>query len=230
MKNQYFGDINDFRKYGLLRILSSEGAMKLGICWMLTPDVNSRDGLKRSHLEVRDERDNADPELLQLLKNCKCDVVEAEAKGLFRSTSFWRKILADDRNLRIQYFQDMLQEFRGVDLIFFDPDNGMEVKSRLYGRRNSSKYLYWSELKAAFETGSSVLVYQHFCREKRDNFIDRLSQRFYEETQAGKIISFRTPHVVFFLAVQDKHLGQLASLTTGLQRWGKQFTTKEHRF
>ena len=32
MKDQYFGDINDYRKYGLLRpIIASSG-------WMLTPD------------------------------------------------------------------------------------------------------------------------------------------------------------------------------------------------
>jgi hypothetical protein len=38
MKNQYFGDINDYRKYGLLRILSDEGSMRTGVCWMLTRD------------------------------------------------------------------------------------------------------------------------------------------------------------------------------------------------
>ena len=38
MKNQYFGDINDYRKYGLLRILSTYGPIKTAVCWMLTPD------------------------------------------------------------------------------------------------------------------------------------------------------------------------------------------------
>jgi hypothetical protein len=44
----------------------------------------------------------------------------------------------------------MLARFRGTDLIFFDPDNGMEVGSRPWGRRDSCKYLYWRELVRAY--------------------------------------------------------------------------------
>jgi hypothetical protein len=51
MKNQYFGDTNDFRKYGLLRILQSRGNGRLLIAWMLTPDDGSRDGGFRSYLQ-----------------------------------------------------------------------------------------------------------------------------------------------------------------------------------
>ena len=36
MKNQYFGDVNDYRKYGLLRLLGRAGKVKIGVCWMLT--------------------------------------------------------------------------------------------------------------------------------------------------------------------------------------------------
>jgi hypothetical protein len=38
VKNQYLGDINDYRKYGLLRALTNGGEIKTAICWMLTPD------------------------------------------------------------------------------------------------------------------------------------------------------------------------------------------------
>jgi len=37
MKNQYFGDINDYRKYGLLRLLTDGGDIRTAVCWMLTP-------------------------------------------------------------------------------------------------------------------------------------------------------------------------------------------------
>ena len=50
MKNQYFGDINDYRKYGLLRTLQSTGSGRLLVAWMLTPDDGSRDGGFRSYL------------------------------------------------------------------------------------------------------------------------------------------------------------------------------------
>ncbi len=43
MKNQYFGDINDYRKYGLLRAIQSKGEARLLVAWMLTENDGSRD-------------------------------------------------------------------------------------------------------------------------------------------------------------------------------------------
>lgn len=37
MKNQYFGDVGDFGKYGLLTALASN-EIKLGVNWYLTQD------------------------------------------------------------------------------------------------------------------------------------------------------------------------------------------------
>ena len=46
MKNQYFGDGNDYFKYDLLIFLAEElsGIKKLSIVWMLTEDDGSKDG------------------------------------------------------------------------------------------------------------------------------------------------------------------------------------------
>ncbi len=44
MKNQYFGDINDYRKCGLLRLLTGRGSLSTAICWMLAPNDRSPDG------------------------------------------------------------------------------------------------------------------------------------------------------------------------------------------
>src|SRR5437763_13247908 len=49
MKNQYYGDINDYRKYGLLRLCIDAG-WRVGECWMLTPDDGGVDGRKTSYL------------------------------------------------------------------------------------------------------------------------------------------------------------------------------------
>jgi hypothetical protein len=48
MKNQYFGDINDFRKYGLLNVIANVTKQRIGVCWMLTEDDGIRDENKRS--------------------------------------------------------------------------------------------------------------------------------------------------------------------------------------
>jgi hypothetical protein len=56
----------------------------------------------------------------------------------------------------------MKREFSGRDLVFFDPDNGIEVLSKPCGGRDSSKYVYWDELQETYRSGQSVLVYQIF--------------------------------------------------------------------
>ncbi len=44
MKDQYFGDVNDFLKYGLLRALVARDKLSLGVSWMLTPSNGGTDG------------------------------------------------------------------------------------------------------------------------------------------------------------------------------------------
>lgn len=43
VKNQYFSDINDYRKYGLLRLLTSGGKLKTAVCWILMPEGKPTD-------------------------------------------------------------------------------------------------------------------------------------------------------------------------------------------
>ena len=44
MKNQYFGDINDYRKYGLLLLLTNGEEIKTAVCWMPTAEDGPIDG------------------------------------------------------------------------------------------------------------------------------------------------------------------------------------------
>jgi hypothetical protein len=44
VKNQCFRDINDYRKYGLLRVLTNRGGARTAVCWMFTPDDGRGDG------------------------------------------------------------------------------------------------------------------------------------------------------------------------------------------
>src|SRR3954464_1849408 len=70
MKNQYFGDVNDYRKYGLLRSLVLADGLRIGVCWMLTPDDHRPDGEKTKYLNPRSERNwrSLDPILYEFLQ------------------------------------------------------------------------------------------------------------------------------------------------------------------
>lgn len=70
MKNQYFADVNDYRKYGLLRTLTSCGQLQAGVGWMLTHDDGGSDGRFFNYLEEPDQWRQHDSELFDQLKAC----------------------------------------------------------------------------------------------------------------------------------------------------------------
>jgi hypothetical protein len=69
MKNQYVGDINDYRKYGLLRLLSGNESLSTAICWMLTVNDERTDGKFIDYLSNSSEWRDYDPELFDVLQN-----------------------------------------------------------------------------------------------------------------------------------------------------------------
>ena len=228
MKNQYFGDVNDYRKYGLLRVLQAVGGGKLLVAWMLTPNDASRDGLLRSYLSNAERWRHHDPQLFDGLRDLlQHDAVPAvsriERSGLLPGAAYHSAMVPDAALDRAAWREDLFAAARGADLVFLDPDNGFEVASRPVGRSRSSKFVTWCEVEALWTLGCSVLVYQHFRREARDAFARRLALELGERTGATYVEAFRTPHVLFLLALQDRHVeryGPWAGLLSS--RWAGQ--------
>jgi hypothetical protein len=234
MKNQYFGDINDYRKYGLLRLLSGGGEIMTAVCWMLTPDDGRTDGRHTKYLEQPAKWRKFDPPLFDHLRQLVLgqnlrDVRSAETPAILPSCRFAPGLLPDDAEGRGRYFQAFKDIARGCDLIFFDPDNGIEVKSKPCGRKDSSKYVYWQELVEAFDAGHSLLIYQHFPRVKRESFIDRVGRELVEKTGTQEVFSFRTPRVLFLIAPQRRHeeFFQVRSQRVA-KIWGSQMKVTKH--
>lgn len=209
MKNQYFGDINDYLKYALLRALSGRGEFRTLVAWMLTHDDGGRDGRKLDYLKSPARYRHLDPEVFDFLETASTlggrGVGLIEASGLLPNSRFQPDFLTDDETSRQGYFIDLVERYPHADWVFFDPDNGLEVNSRLPGRRDYSKYLASSEAAYAYRSGLSVLVYQHFPHEARDSFIVRTRDRLLAETGAPEALVFVTPNVGFFLLPQERH-------------------------
>jgi hypothetical protein len=170
MKNQYFGDINDYRKYGLLRAVIHATGLRVLVAWMLTPDDDGTDGKFISYLEKPERWPRYDPELFYgikklLINNTKRNVALIEQTDLLPHAVYFSDYVPDRAADRMSWFNSLIRTARESDIVFLDPDNGLEVKSVLYGRKNSSKYLFWRELKALWSEGKSLLIYQHFPRE-----------------------------------------------------------------
>jgi hypothetical protein len=214
VKHQYVGDINDYRKYALLRSLSAGGANLIGVCWMLTPSDGRSDGNKLAYLDQPDRHRHFDPELFDILAHAASGpdrrrLQTIEDSGAIPGATYFNETLPDDLPNRVAYMERCASQFRNAELIFFDPDNGLEV-SLPKGRQNSSKYLYLDEVAAFYEAGKSLLIYQHFPRVERKAFLASCTERLRGVAPGCAMWAFTTAHVVFFLLIQPESPARLS--------------------
>jgi hypothetical protein len=234
VKNQYFGDINDFKKYGLMRALSNHGEIRTVACWMLTPDDGRGDGSRIGYLSKPEEWRTLDPQLFDHLREWVLtrgvrDVRAAETSAILPNCGFAPGVLSDDAGERSRYFEGCLDIARSCELAFFDPDNGIQVKSTLYGRRGSSKYLYWHEIERFWGGGYSLLIYQHFPRVPRDPYIESRARELIRRTGAPEVTSFRTSSVVFLLVPQEDRVEFFRGRSRVVDEvWGQQMQVAHH--
>jgi hypothetical protein len=226
MKHQYFGDENDYRKYGLIRALTGAGSLSVGVCWMLTPDDGRSDGRFTGYLQQPAHRRH-DPPLYDALSSAMATGVRhldhVSRFDLLPGARFHSAIVPDQHNERTAYFQSAMMELAGADLIFFDPDNGIEVPSMPRGRRQSSKFVFWDEIRAAYGAGHSVLLYQHYPRQARVTYVARMVAALREKTGASDVRTFSTNRVLFLLAAQERHV---QALTLGAQAVGRSWQSQ----
>ncbi|MFC1600834.1 TIGR04076 family protein [Candidatus Sumerlaeota bacterium] len=236
MKNQYFGDINDYRKYGLLRILTDWGRTRLAVSWMLTPDDSRTDGSSIGYLDSPEKYASFDPDLFSALQNAlhvqrQRDIHLAERAGILPNAKYYDQLLSESLNGRSNYFESFWKLAEGSELVFFDPDNGLEVKSTPKGRKGSERYLYWDELNAANSRGYSVLIYQHFPRQNHASFISHTADEINSHTGSQTVFSFSTPKVVFFLLTAANTEGFFAERAgKAASAWGDQIKVKKHEY
>jgi hypothetical protein len=232
MKHQYFDDINDYRKYGLLRLLATVGGFKLGITWMLTPADGRPDGGKTDYLGQPGRWRVHDPDLFDHLAGTlqgggERRVGTLEGSNLIPGARYHSDILEDGVAARAAYMKTMLNRFQGLDIVFFDSDNGLEVKSCPLGRKGSSKFPACSEAATTFAMGTSLPVFQHYCRIERSAFARNQVQRRADSTGAKDIITVSTAHVLFLLVLHPGHvLAALRAIEALDKGWPGQFQMK----
>ena len=228
MKDQYFGDINDYRKYGLLRAIGRASEFRMLVAWMLTSDDGSTDGKFISYLGDPGKWSRHDPDLflnIRALLSCNQQrrVSLIEGTELLPKAEYFSAHVPESALSRNAWFGALAQRAEGRDFIFLDPDNGLEVKSKPYGTKDSSKFLYWREIQALWATGKSLLIYQHFIREKRRDFIERTLTTLARHTPGSLVEAFSTPHVVFLMALQpDHHQFHQAIVNAVQDNWAEQ--------
>ncbi len=205
MKDRYFGDVHDYVKYALLRQLTAAERVPVTICWMLTDDDGGKDGRRTRYLHEPAKWRAAEPRVFdflhgQVLEGNHRSVKTVERSDVLPHCRFYSRMLTDNPDQRQSYFDDFLEFARHSELVFFDPDNGVEVKSIKYGHASSAKYLYWQEIERTCRAGHSLMVYQHFPPQPRSPLVRRVARKLLRSSGAPVVYAIRTSTVAFFLA------------------------------
>lgn len=192
MKVQYFGDVNDYGKFALLRLLSEVGQFNIGVCWMLTEDDGSGQGNKWNYLKQPKKWLTFDPAMFDALASIPAaptinDLRRVEAEALVPSATFFNEFTPNSRLGRDAFHAQCMAAFVDRNLVFLDPDNGLEVKIPK-GRKRSSKYAYLDEITDHYGAGRSILLYQNYPRHiSREACVTAKSSRLRTQLQGASI-------------------------------------------
>ena len=142
MKDQYVGDIGDYPKLGLLRVIEKAG-FSIGVNWYLTAPDGGKDGRKAGYLNKA--CDTPDTVLFNALQGIRKErSIEAiEKSNLLTNTKYFNEEL--DSVYRKSWHEKAILHLCGQDIIFLDPDNGFEVKSVNPHFLNGNKYITYDE-------------------------------------------------------------------------------------
>jgi hypothetical protein len=226
VKVQYFGDVNDYRKFALLRLLADIGKFKIGVCWMLTEADGSGQGAKRGFLKQPKVWSAYDPALFDALAKTPAtphlsDLQRIEADGIVPDATFFNEATPDKLAERQAFHARCMTTFVDSDLVFFDPDNGLEVKSVPKGRKRSNKYLFLDEIADHYAAGRSVLVYQHLGHNlPRKAFAEEKAAKLWGVLPGASMLAFDTAHVVFLLAARPEHAKRVVAAAAESERDG----------
>lgn len=174
----------------------------------MTKDDDTRNGNLISYLDNPNKwaiHDRLLYEKLRSLVLVDRQVKLFEDAGLLEGANYFSDEVPNSAPARNDWFSSLLNRTDEVDIVFLDPDNGLEIKSKPYGTKNSSKFVYWHEIESLWSSGKSLLIYQHFVREKRIDFIGRMLETLSTKTPGSLVAAFSTSNVVFLMALQQDH-------------------------
>lgn len=235
MQHRYTGDVGDFGKFGLLRKLcNGRPALKLGVVWYLTDSGNETkaDGKHVRYLEgvchsaLQKRFRSCDTELYDALRRLLIDadgkvaaerrlITTIEGGGVLPDgTVFFSETLTDEEGTsRSEWLGRALEKTDKVEVIFIDPDNGIQTQSR---RTMGPKHALWSEIEAFARRGQTVVVYHHLNRSVPHEEQIRLLHREFQKRMPNGFETFyvvfrRGTRRVFFVAAAPLHRNVVAS-------------------
>jgi hypothetical protein len=254
MQDRYVGDVGDFGKYGLLWILSGmegENRLSLGVVWYLYPnESHNADGKHIGYLRDADPafRD-CDSRLYDKLRallfddlglievNRNLGAIES-AEILPQGTVFYSLPLAyqgglsfpSRLSLRREWFANATAKTESVDLVFLDPDNGIECVSVTRTNNKGPKYVFWDDLDAFVGRDQSLIVYHHLNRNgshssQVEAMRRSMNERFGHGFETSAIIYKRGSGRAYFIIASPQHKELLSQRLSKMRMssWSRHF-------
>ncbi len=138
---------------------------------------------------------------------------------LVPGATFFNEFVPNSRTERDSYHTRCMAAFADRDLVFFDPDNGLEVKSATGKKR--SKHVLLDEVADHYAGGRSVLFYQHLGQTlPRSAFVEEKAAKLRAVLPGASMSAFDTPHVVFLLAARPEHAKRVFAAAAESERDG----------
>ena len=249
MQDRYAGDVGDFGKLGLLRHLTAgTPPLRLGVLWYRVHDEShNNDGRHTSYL-TSDAKQHADlracdpalaSALARLVASGQRSIADLErAASLPPGTRFHSTTLdlsdtpvADRPSTREDWFTSALTAVQGTDVVFLDPDNGLEARSATEGQAKIVKYAHYADLEALRAAGHSLVVYHHLGRtggtypEQVATLRDTLAQRLGLPHLAAALTFRKGSARTFFIIPAPAHEHALGQRLEALaeSRWAAVF-------
>lgn len=180
MQHKFVGDIGDYIKLALLRQLSP--GYDLGVVWWRFPDeLDLSDGRHVDYLSKEDWR-KLDPPLFdhlqKIVREGRRDLTALQ-EGNLLNARFYDEEVPQPILERVKWLEQALTTVQDCNLVFLDPDNGLEPRTYTAGRKKAGKSVAYAELSAFQLSGRAVIVYHHQTRAKGGHLeeIQALSER-----------------------------------------------------
>lgn len=226
MQEQNVANRHDYRKYALLRALSDEGRNRIGICWMLRPSDGKSDPLKFAYLRKPARERPFDPELFDLLVQIAAEPPQRrlhlfEASNAIPSAIFYNDILPDEDMKRQNYMAACRAALSSADLVFLDPDIGIEKPTSKRKRSDDpTQYVNVEEIRTFYNEGKSLLIYQQPPRIIPKDYADICSARLREIMPNAPQWIFKAGGVFFLMLINPKSTTRLADVAKSItSRW-----------
>lgn len=117
---------------------------------------------------------------------------------------------------RYVWLQGAYKRLKNVDIVFADPDNGLEVKGVDRHDLKGPKFTFYDDLLPFAQSGKSLIIYQHATRQ--GSFTDQIKRRLDE------LRNTLAPHITRFAVVRFRRISARAFIfaladahATGLQ-------------